>query len=163
VETDRHRFDEHVAVVDQRGQHAVRMDGEILGLLVLALLHVEPNYLVGNAELLEHPAGTTGACARRIVELDHAGSLQQGCGLVRWTIAIDGPAGAGKSTVAKRLARRLGYTLLDTGAIYRAVALCAHERGIDWQDGARCAAVARELDISFAFDGERNRVYLGKR
>jgi len=81
----------------------------------------------------------------------------------RLTIAIDGPAGAGKSTAAKRLARRLGYTLLDTGATYRAVALVARERGVDWSDGPRCADVAQSLTISFAFDGERNRVYLGGR
>ena len=81
----------------------------------------------------------------------------------RLTIAIDGPAGAGKSTAAKRLARRLGYTLLDTGAIYRAVALVARERGIDWADGRHCADVAQSLTISFAFDGERNRVYLAGR
>jgi cytidylate kinase len=79
------------------------------------------------------------------------------------TIAIDGPAGAGKSTAAKRLARRLGYTLLDTGAIYRAVALVARERGVDWSDGPRCADVAQSLTISFAFDGERNRAYLAGR
>jgi len=81
----------------------------------------------------------------------------------RLTIAIDGPAGAGKSTAAKRLARRLDYTLLDTGAIYRAVALRAREANVDWGDGKRCAEMAQGLDISFAFDGERNRVYLGER
>ena len=81
----------------------------------------------------------------------------------RLTIAIDGPAGAGKSTAARRLAQRLGYTLLDTGAIYRAVALSARERGVDWADGPGCAEVARDLDLTFAFDGERNRVYLGQR
>jgi cytidylate kinase len=81
----------------------------------------------------------------------------------RLTIAIDGPAGAGKSTAAKRLARRLGYTLLDTGAIYRAVALRSREENIDWGDGKRCAEIAHGLEISFAFDGERNRVHLGER
>jgi CMP/dCMP kinase len=83
--------------------------------------------------------------------------------LRRLTIAIDGPAGAGKSTAAKRLARRLGYTLLDTGAIYRAVALSARERAIAWSDGPACAEIARGLDISFAFDGERNRVLVAGR
>lgn len=56
-------------------------------------------------------------------------------------IAIDGPAGAGKSTIAKELARRLGFTLIDTGAMYRALALAAERANISWGDGA---AVARE-------------------
>src|SRR2546423_3386994 len=49
-------------------------------------------------------------------------------------VAIDGPAGAGKSTVARQLARRLGFTMIDTGAIYRSVALAARRAGIAWDD-----------------------------
>jgi CMP/dCMP kinase len=75
-------------------------------------------------------------------------------------VTIDGPAGAGKSTVAKRLARGLGYRLLDTGAIYRAVALSANRRGVAWTDGPGCAVLAAELPISFAFVGDVNHVYL---
>jgi cytidylate kinase len=78
----------------------------------------------------------------------------------RIVVTIDGPAGAGKSTVAKLLARRLGYRLLDTGAIYRAVALAAQRRGIPWTDADACAAVARDLDIRFDFVGEKNHVFL---
>lgn len=64
-------------------------------------------------------------------------------------IAIDGPAGAGKSTVARQLARRLGFFLLDTGAIYRCLALHAQERGVSWDAGPDLAALALLLPIRF--------------
>lgn len=73
-------------------------------------------------------------------------------------VTIDGPAGAGKSTVARLLAHTLGYALLDTGAIYRAVALRAREQGIDWGDEAAVAQVAEGLDIDFVSSAEGNRV-----
>src|SRR3954471_18982802 len=76
-------------------------------------------------------------------------------------VTIDGPAGAGKSSVAKLLARRLGYRLLGTGAIYRAVALTAREHGVAWDEGAGCAATARALDTRFDFVADKNHVYLG--
>ena len=63
-------------------------------------------------------------------------------------VAIDGPAGAGKSTVERRLADRLGYTLVDTGALYRAVALAARRAGVAWDDEANVVAVARRLEAS---------------
>jgi cytidylate kinase len=81
--------------------------------------------------------------------------------MARIVVTIDGPAGAGKSTVAKQLARRLRYRLLDTGAIYRAVALTAQRRGIAWSDANACAQVARDLDIRFEFVGDKNHVFLG--
>ncbi len=62
-------------------------------------------------------------------------------------IAIDGPAGAGKSTVGRRLAERLGVEYLDTGAMYRAVTLAALERGVEIDDPEAVAAVARAADI----------------
>ena len=62
-------------------------------------------------------------------------------------ITIDGPAGAGKSTVARELARRLGFRFLDTGAMYRAVALAALRQGLDWDEPDDLAQLARKLDI----------------
>ena len=64
-------------------------------------------------------------------------------------VAIDGPAGAGKSTAAKRLAARLGFAFLDTGAIYRTLALIGRRRGVDWGDAAGLAALAEHLRIVF--------------
>jgi cytidylate kinase len=62
-------------------------------------------------------------------------------------IAIDGPGGAGKSTVAREIARRTGLAHLDTGAMYRAVALAALRAGVDASDGERLGALARRLDL----------------
>jgi cytidylate kinase len=67
----------------------------------------------------------------------------------RPVIAIDGPAGAGKSTVALRVAQRLGFILVDTGALYRAVALAAREAGVDWNDEAALGALAGKLELAF--------------
>lgn len=64
------------------------------------------------------------------------------------TIAIDGPAGAGKSTIGALVAERLGYLFLDTGAMYRAVALAAQRRGIDPDDGAKLAELATTVRIT---------------
>ena len=75
-------------------------------------------------------------------------------------VAIDGPAGAGKSTAARLLAARLGYALLDTGAIYRSMALRALEAGVAWDDGPGVAALADGMDIAFRMDGAVNRVTL---
>jgi cytidylate kinase len=75
-------------------------------------------------------------------------------------VTIDGPAGAGKSTVARRLARALGYRLLDTGAIYRSVAYAARAAGVAWTDGPALGALAAALDIDFAFAGDVNQVLL---
>jgi CMP/dCMP kinase len=67
----------------------------------------------------------------------------------RPVIAIDGPAGAGKSTVAMLLAERLDFLLVDTGALYRAVALIARERGVDFDDGPALGALGRGLSLRF--------------
>ena len=64
------------------------------------------------------------------------------------TIAIDGPAGAGKSTIGALVAERLGYLFLDTGAMYRAIALAARGSGVDPDDAERLAKLARESRIT---------------
>jgi cytidylate kinase/pantoate ligase/cytidylate kinase len=74
-------------------------------------------------------------------------------------VTIDGPAGAGKSLVARKLALRLGYAFLDTGAMYRAAALAAHRRGVDLEDESACAAAVRAASIEVgenfvALDGD---------
>ncbi len=68
-------------------------------------------------------------------------------------IAIDGPAGSGKSTVAKALARELGLSFLDSGAMYRAVTLAVIEHDVDPMDGERCAKIARGLKLEFDAQG----------
>ncbi len=77
------------------------------------------------------------------------------------SIAIDGPAGAGKSTIAKLLARRLGIVYIDTGAMYRAAALEAIRRGIDTTDAERVARMIEEVDISIKLDRNEQAVQLG--
>ncbi|MDX6481658.1 MAG: CMP/dCMP kinase [Gaiellaceae bacterium] len=73
-------------------------------------------------------------------------------------VAIDGPAGAGKSTVARALAGRLGFRYLDTGAMYRALTWLAMKRGLDLSDDAALAQLAREHPVTFPED---DRVWIG--
>jgi cytidylate kinase len=68
---------------------------------------------------------------------------------IAMVIAIDGPAGAGKSTVARGVAGALGFTYLDSGAMYRVVALAALDRGIDVDDAERLGELAWGLDLDF--------------
>ncbi len=69
-------------------------------------------------------------------------------------VTIDGPAGSGKSTIARQVAERLGFIYLDTGALYRAAALAVDEAGVDPADGDACAQAARHAGIEL----ERGRV-----
>lgn len=73
----------------------------------------------------------------------------------RPVVAIDGPAGAGKSTVARLVAERLGYVLLDTGALYRTVALAAERAGVSWDDADAISDYAEKLAQSRAVQLER--------
>jgi len=75
-------------------------------------------------------------------------------------VAIDGPSGAGKSSLTKLLARRLGYLHIDTGAMFRSVALSAQRAGIASDDDAALEKLCRGLDIAFSRDGETVRVLL---
>ena len=86
------------------------------------------------------------------------------------TIAIDGPAGSGKSSVARKVAAMLGYLYLDSGAMYRAVALKALQRKIPLEDEAKLQALARESHIELTSptpeqeaQGLKNRVFLDNR
>lgn len=76
----------------------------------------------------------------------------------RLVVAIDGPAGAGKSTTARLLATKLGYDLLDTGAIYRVMALLSRRAGVAWDDGPGVAAFADGLDLKFHLEDGVNQV-----
>lgn len=79
-------------------------------------------------------------------------------------VAIDGPAGAGKSTVAKAVAHGRGFVYLDTGAMYRSVALVALEEGVGLSDEPALAAIAEGLDLSFepACDGGQRVLVAGR-
>lgn len=79
-----------------------------------------------------------------------------------WTVAIDGPAGAGKSTVARLIAQRLGYLYVDSGAMYRTVALAALDADIQETDQDEISAIARSIRIEFipGDDGAPQRIRL---
>jgi len=75
-------------------------------------------------------------------------------------IAIDGPAGSGKSTTARMLAAQLGFLYLDTGAMYRAVTLFALRHDVSVDDARALEAIALKVDVRFEVDGDVNRVML---
>ncbi|MGI1804782.1 (d)CMP kinase [Exiguobacterium sp. TDN 0502] len=78
-------------------------------------------------------------------------------------IALDGPAGAGKSTIAKQLAARLDYVYVDTGAMYRAVTLAAIERSLDLEDGQALGELMKSLDIRLTPGENGQLVFIGDR
>ena len=78
------------------------------------------------------------------------------------TIAVDGPVGAGKSTAARLLAARLGYRHIDTGAMYRALALKALREGVAWEDGARLRALLQQMEIGFVPGSAGQRLVVGE-
>lgn len=76
------------------------------------------------------------------------------------TITIDGPAGSGKSTISRLLAKEIGFLYLDTGAMYRAVALAANRRGVSLDDGKRLGDLCRSLDLHFNTDEDPPGLFL---
>ncbi len=80
-----------------------------------------------------------------------------------FVVTIDGPAGSGKSTVARMLAERIGARLLDTGALYRSVALAALEKGVRLEDGAALGALAASLEIALTQEPDGQHVLLDGR
>ncbi|AFS70767.1 MULTISPECIES: (d)CMP kinase [Exiguobacterium] len=78
-------------------------------------------------------------------------------------IALDGPAGAGKSTIAKQLAAHLDYVYIDTGAMYRAVTLAALEQGLNLEDGQVLGELMQSLDIRLTPGDQGQRVFIGDR
>lgn len=78
----------------------------------------------------------------------------------RLIVAVDGPAGVGKSTVTIALARELGLTYVETGALYRAVGYVAKCRGVDLWDGFELARLASTMDIRFELEGPENLVFI---
>ena len=78
-----------------------------------------------------------------------------------YSIAIDGPAGAGKSTIARRIARELSFIYVDTGAMYRAIALYFLREGIDGHDTERISAECPKIRVSLGYDAEgKQQVFL---
>lgn len=75
-------------------------------------------------------------------------------------IAIDGPAGAGKSTIAKIISKTLGIIYLDTGAMYRTVALKAINEGIDTKDHGKLAHMVNEINIRISYSGNEQQIFL---
>lgn len=75
-------------------------------------------------------------------------------------IAIDGPAGAGKSSIAKAVAAKMGIVYIDTGAMYRAIGLAALRRGIDPKNADAVTAILPEVDITISHDAGGQRIFL---
>lgn len=77
-----------------------------------------------------------------------------------YNIAIDGPAGAGKSTIAKKVAKELGFVYVDTGAMYRAMALYFIRKGIPAEDEGAISAACREISIKITYENGEQQVLL---
>lgn len=76
------------------------------------------------------------------------------------SVAIDGPAGAGKSSVARKVAAKKGYIYVDTGALYRTVAYSAHKNGISFDETEKIIALLDSINVDIAYKGDEQRVLL---
>ena len=79
---------------------------------------------------------------------------------MRYNIAIDGPAGAGKSTIAKRLAKELGAIYVDTGAMYRAMAYYFIQKGVDKDDIDTITKLCKDVEVSISYENGEQQVIL---
>lgn len=77
-----------------------------------------------------------------------------------YNVAIDGPAGAGKSTIAKRVAKELGYVYVDTGAMYRALAIYFLNQGLGTDDTEKIAEVCKHAEVTLQYEDGVQQVYL---
>ena len=77
-----------------------------------------------------------------------------------YNIAIDGPAGAGKSTIAKRVAKELGFVYVDTGAMYRALAIFFLEKGLKPEETEKIAEACKEAEVTIGYEEGMQQVYL---
>lgn len=78
-------------------------------------------------------------------------------------VTIDGPSGSGKGTLSVMLAKHLGFHLLDSGALYRLVALATMDKGIDMEDESAAAEIAAHLDVYFSVEGDKTCILLSGR
>lgn len=104
------------------------------------------------------------ACEREVPPTSALGISQRASDFLRrMIVTIDGPAGSGKSTTAAILARRLAFSYLDTGSMYRAVALATIERGIDPEDSRSVEKLANEISVEVKTSGSNSTIYLDGR
>ncbi len=75
-------------------------------------------------------------------------------------IAIDGPAGAGKSTIAKMAAKELSFIYVDTGALYRAIGLCVFRNGVDSKDAVKIIEMLKDIKVELAFNDKKEQIVL---
>ena len=142
------------ATIETYDDHRMAMSFALLGLRAPGIRIADPGVrgqdlprLLGRAR----PAPVRRTC-RQPIRVDLPMSHPDENGSTR-VIAIDGPAGSGKSTVARAVAARTGLDYLDTGAMYRAVTFAAMRRGVDPSDIDPVVKVARDLDLRMSEDG----------